>query len=145
MAQGLGPLILRRRRELGLSQQELARRIGVPTASMSSLEQTVSRWQSRLVVALARELCLPQIELALAAGIVTDLPPLDGGEPGDDLDAVLAGLGAGVPEPSGAPTLDRLAHDIAALPSAHQRFLAALIRQLQARMNPAQPERTAAD
>jgi transcriptional regulator with XRE-family HTH domain len=59
-----------------MTQQELARRIGVPTANLSQIEHSTSRWQSRLLWALAEELQLPQLELALAAGIITDLPLL---------------------------------------------------------------------
>jgi transcriptional regulator with XRE-family HTH domain len=132
MVAGLGGLIVGRRRELGLTQQELARRIGVPTANLSQLEHSTSRWQSRLLWALADELRLPQLELALAAGVITDLPRLDvGGAPGseamDDLvNAFFNGASDGVVE-GGRTRLSRMVED---LDPEDAEFLAAIARQL---------------
>jgi transcriptional regulator with XRE-family HTH domain len=75
MVDGLGKLIVKRRRELRLSQQDLARKLGVPAANLSQLEHSASRWRSRLIPALAEALQVSQLELALAAGIIDDLPP----------------------------------------------------------------------
>jgi transcriptional regulator with XRE-family HTH domain len=74
MVGGLGKLIVQRRRDLGLSQQDLARMLGVPAANLSQLEHSASRWRSRLIPALADALQVSQLELALAAGIIDDLP-----------------------------------------------------------------------
>jgi transcriptional regulator with XRE-family HTH domain len=132
MVAGLGGLIVGRRRELGLTQQELARRIGVPTANLSQLEHSTSRWQSRLLWALADELRLPQLELALAAGVITDLPRLDadrapGPEAIDDLViAFFNGSTDGMSE-TGRTRLSRMVED---LDPDDAEFLAAIARQL---------------
>jgi transcriptional regulator with XRE-family HTH domain len=75
MAGGLGKLIVQRRRDLGFSQQELARKLGVPAANLSQLELSATRWRSRLIPALANALQVSQLEIALAAGIIEGLPP----------------------------------------------------------------------
>jgi transcriptional regulator with XRE-family HTH domain len=80
MVGGLGKLIVQRRRDLGLSQQDLARKLGVPAANLSQLEHSASRWRSRLIPALADALQVSQLELALAAGIIDDLPPYPSAE-----------------------------------------------------------------
>jgi DNA-binding XRE family transcriptional regulator len=68
-------LIKARRKELGFSQQDLARMIGVPAANLSELEHSPSRWRSRLIPALAVALDVSQLELVLAARVINDLPP----------------------------------------------------------------------
>jgi transcriptional regulator with XRE-family HTH domain len=83
MVDGLGKLIVKRRRELRLSQQDLARKLGVPAANLSQLEHSASRWRSRLIPALAEALQVSQLELALAAGIIDDLPPFPSTEASD--------------------------------------------------------------
>jgi transcriptional regulator with XRE-family HTH domain len=145
---GLGRLIVERRRELGMTQQELARRIGVPTANLSQIEHSASRWQSRLLWVLAEELRLPQIELALAAGIITDLPSLgrDSSEAAD-IDrlmlTVLAGREREGAEPTAATDLLSL---IDALESPEVELIAAIARQFADRrrqpvlLPPDQPE-----
>jgi transcriptional regulator with XRE-family HTH domain len=75
MIAGLGKLIIQRRKDLGLTLQDLARIVGVPAANLSQLEHSASRWRSRLIPALADALQVSQLELALAAGIIDDLPP----------------------------------------------------------------------
>src|SRR4051812_40097467 len=75
MVDGLGKLIVQRRKDLGLSQQDLARMVGVPAANLSQLEHCSARWRSRLIPALADALQVSQLEIALAAGIIDDLPP----------------------------------------------------------------------
>jgi transcriptional regulator with XRE-family HTH domain len=133
---GLGGLIVDRRRELGMTQQDLARRLGVPTANLSQIEHSPSRWRSRLLWALAAELHLPQLELALAAGVITDLPILDGttgqGTNGFD-DLVLAYLSGDeeiIKEPPGRSRLLRL---VDKLEPEDAEFLASIARQLIAR------------
>ncbi len=141
MRSGLGGLVIQRRRELGLTQQELARRIGVPTASLSQLEHATWRWQSRLLWALAHELRLPQLELALAAGVITDLPRLDLGrvEPTGAIDdlviAFLNGTGDGLAE-GVRPRLARLVEE---LDTGDAEFLVAVARQLIERRQPPSP------
>ncbi|MEA2512948.1 MAG: helix-turn-helix protein [Thermomicrobiales bacterium] len=135
MRSGLGGLVIERRRELGLTQQELARRIGVPTANLSQLEHSTSRWQSRLLWALADELRLPQLELVLAARVIADLPPLDAasvlgrGAIEDLISAFLADPDAGN-SGGGRSHLSGLVED---LDAEDAEFLAALARQLIAR------------
>jgi transcriptional regulator with XRE-family HTH domain len=75
MVDGLGKLIVGRRKELGYSQQDLARMIGVPAANLSQLEHSPSRWRSRLIPALADALGVSQLELIMAARVISDLPP----------------------------------------------------------------------
>src|SRR5207244_1359687 len=47
------------------------------------LEHSASRWRSRLIPALAEALQVSQLELALAAGIIDDLPPFPSTEASD--------------------------------------------------------------
>jgi transcriptional regulator with XRE-family HTH domain len=75
MVNGLGKFIVARRKELGFSQQDLARMIGVPAANLSQLEHSPSRWRSRLIPALADALGVSQLELVMAARVIGDLPP----------------------------------------------------------------------
>jgi transcriptional regulator with XRE-family HTH domain len=75
MVDGLGKLIVARRKELGYTQQDLARMIGVPAANLSQLEHSPSRWRSRLIPALADALGVSQLELVIAARVISDLPP----------------------------------------------------------------------
>jgi transcriptional regulator with XRE-family HTH domain len=86
MVDGLGNLIVTRRKELGYSQQDLARMIGVPAANLSQLEHSPSRWRSRLIPALAGALDVSQLELVMAAKVISDLPPFPSptAEPVDD-------------------------------------------------------------
>jgi transcriptional regulator with XRE-family HTH domain len=132
MVGGLGGLIVGRRRELGLTQQELARRLGVPTANLSQLEHSTSRWQSRLLWALAEHLRLPQLEVALAARIITDLPALEdeGAAGAVDLDEMVRvhmnGSGGGGGE-DGRTRLGRMLDDLA---PGDAEFLAEVASQL---------------
>jgi transcriptional regulator with XRE-family HTH domain len=138
MRSGLGGLVIERRRELGLTQQQLARRIGVPTPNLSQLELSSSRWQSRLLWVLAKELRLPQLELALAAGVITDLPRLDVARAGqvDAIDDVVAAYLSGPvdkPVDEARPPVARL---VAELGPEDAEFLAAVARQLIQRRQP---------
>jgi transcriptional regulator with XRE-family HTH domain len=91
----LGALIAQRRRELGMTQADLAYLLGVPSCTVSVLEHTLTRWQAPVLWRLADALALPQLELALAAGIISDLPtnrqdPRPGRIGGDDPDGELS-------------------------------------------------------
>lgn len=133
MSRGLGRLIQQRRYQLGMSQQELARRLGIPTANLSSLEHNFSRWQSRLIVALSNELRLPQIEIALAAGMITDLPPFDDPVEPEDLE----GIFLHVPEELTAQLTEAehrvIIEGLASLSADKVRFLKAVVEQLTQR------------
>jgi transcriptional regulator with XRE-family HTH domain len=85
MVDGLGKLIVERRKELGYSQQDLARMIGVPSANLSQLEHSPSRWRSRLIPALADALGVSQLELVMAARVISDLPPFPSPNRTDDI------------------------------------------------------------
>jgi transcriptional regulator with XRE-family HTH domain len=116
-----------------MTQQDLARRLGVPTANLSQIEHSPSRWQSRLLWALAAELHLPQLELALAAGVITDLPQLDGSS--GELDAefdelVLSYLSGEDDRVEGPPGRSRLLRLIDKLEPEDAEFLASVARQL---------------
>jgi transcriptional regulator with XRE-family HTH domain len=141
MRSGLGGLVIQRRRELGLTQQELARRIGVPTANLSQLEHSTSRWQSRLLWALADELRLPQLELALAAGVITDLPRLDAGrtEPTEAIDDLVIAYLKGTADGPADEVRPRLARLVEELDAEDAEFVAAVARQLIARRQPLSP------
>jgi transcriptional regulator with XRE-family HTH domain len=147
MRSGLGGLVIQRRRELGLTQQELARRIGVPTANLSQLEHSTSRWQSRLLWALADELRLPQLELALAAGVITDLPRLDNGpvEPTGTIDDLVIAYLNGTSDGPVEEARPRLARLVEQLDAEDAEFLAAVARQLIERRQPLTPASDASD
>jgi transcriptional regulator with XRE-family HTH domain len=86
MVDGLGKLIVARRKELGYSQQDLARMIGVPAANLSQLEHSPSRWRSRLIPALADALGVSQLELVIAARVISDLPPFPSSGAAEEID-----------------------------------------------------------
>jgi transcriptional regulator with XRE-family HTH domain len=138
MTNGLGGLVIQRRHELGLTQQELARRIGVPTANLSQLEHSTSRWQSRLLWALAEELRLPQLELALAAGVITDLPRLDVGrvEPTEAIDDLVIAYLNGTNDGPAEEVRPRLVRLVEELDAEDVEFLAAVAWQLIERRRP---------
>jgi transcriptional regulator with XRE-family HTH domain len=92
---GLGKLIVARRKELGYSQQDLARMIGVPAANLSQLEHSPSRWRSRLIPALADALGVSQLELVMAARVISDLPPFPSPNNVDDFEDSLLSLISG--------------------------------------------------
>lgn len=74
MPAGLGALIVARRQEMSLTRKDLARRLHVAPAQVIDLERSRHRWQTRLLPALSDVLGIPQLELAIAAGVITDLP-----------------------------------------------------------------------
>ena len=114
MVGGLGKLIVQRRKDLGLSQQDLARKLGVPAANLSQLEHSASRWRSRLIPALADALRVSQLELALAAGIIDDLPPFPTPDLPLDFEDPLYPAIARDSKPSDRPVvrLNRVANDL---------------------------------
>jgi transcriptional regulator with XRE-family HTH domain len=132
---GLGSLLVERRRELGLTQQVLAQRIGVPAANLSVLERSTSRWHARLFWALAQALRVPQLELALAAGVITDLPPLSSSRTSapDQNDHVIG--------ERGSTRLERLVEE---LEPNDADFLAAIAQHLLERRRLPSPAREAA-
>lgn len=70
---GLGGLIRRRREELRLTQEELARRIGSTRAYVSQIEGGTRKWSRRYVPALADALSLSEQEMEDAAGRIRPL------------------------------------------------------------------------
>lgn len=68
MAEGIGGFIQKRREELGLSQLELARRVGMDRAYLSQVENSATKWPQKYVTRLADALQVPEVELAIAAG-----------------------------------------------------------------------------
>ncbi|MDP9471539.1 MAG: helix-turn-helix transcriptional regulator [Chloroflexota bacterium] len=76
---GLGGLIRRRREELKLTQEELARRIGSTRASASQIEGGTRKWPRRYVSALSDALDLSEQEMEDGAGRIR---PLGGGPRG---------------------------------------------------------------
>lgn len=65
----LGNLIRARREELGLTQDDLAARIGTSGAYLSQIETGIKRWPRKYVPALARELGIAEYVMAKAAGV----------------------------------------------------------------------------
>ncbi|MDP9355972.1 MAG: helix-turn-helix transcriptional regulator [Chloroflexota bacterium] len=65
---GLGDLIRRRREELNLTQEELARRIGSTRPYISQIESGTRKWPRRYVSALAEALDLSEQQMEAAAG-----------------------------------------------------------------------------
>lgn len=72
METGLGRYIKERREELGLTQDELATRIGTSRAYMSQIESGRAKWPQSLIPGLARALNVTQVELAVVAGLITE-------------------------------------------------------------------------
>lgn len=68
MSAGIGSFIQQRREELGLSQLELARLVGMDRAYLSQIENSTSKWPQKYVTRLAEALQVPEVELAIAAG-----------------------------------------------------------------------------
>jgi transcriptional regulator with XRE-family HTH domain len=75
MEGGLAAFVRRRRGDLGLTQKELADRMGVIPARVSQIETGDPKWPQTLVPVLAEALGVSQVELALAAGIITEAVP----------------------------------------------------------------------
>lgn len=66
----LGDLVMHRRRELGLTQQELSQRAGMSQEWVSTLERgRIHQPRVTALRALARELRLPADELVVAVGV----------------------------------------------------------------------------
>src|SRR5687768_16953870 len=75
MEDALAAFVRRRRGDLGLTQKELAERMGVIPARVSQIETGDPKWPQTLVPALADALGVSQVELALAAGVITEAAP----------------------------------------------------------------------
>lgn len=71
----LGARLESRRAELGLSRQDLARKLGTTVNWIVDLERSSFRWKNKSLIRVAAALEMPQIEVAIAAGVITDLPP----------------------------------------------------------------------
>jgi len=64
----VGWLVKERRKEMGLSQEELARRLGMKREYLSQIESGKPKWPQKYIGDIARELGVSPISLALAAG-----------------------------------------------------------------------------
>jgi len=64
----VGWLVRERRVALGMSQEELARRLGMKREYLSQIETGKPKWPQKYIPALSVELAIPEVELALAAG-----------------------------------------------------------------------------
>ena len=92
----VGELVLERREALGLSQQELADRVGASRSYISQIEGGNRKWPAKYVPALARALDLSEDELREAAGRKR---PLRRGKPRaslEPLDGVSASMVAAI-------------------------------------------------
>jgi transcriptional regulator with XRE-family HTH domain len=67
---GLGEFVLTRRRELGLTQAELARRVGVVPAYLSQIENGHRKWPKKYIAQLATSLRVTESELETAASLI---------------------------------------------------------------------------
>ncbi len=70
----LGIRISERRESLGLSKQDLARKLGTTVSWVIDLERSGWRWRNKSLIRVSQVLDMPQLELAIAAGVITDLP-----------------------------------------------------------------------
>ncbi len=77
----LGAFIKQRRAELGLSQRELAKRIGISSGYMSQIESGVRKWPQKYITAIAKELDVTEYTLAREAGMVKRMPDQPWHEP----------------------------------------------------------------
>lgn len=67
----LASLIRTRREALGLSQIGLAHAIGTSSAYMSQIEKGRSNWPQNLIVPLSKALGVSEVEMAIAAGLLS--------------------------------------------------------------------------
>jgi transcriptional regulator with XRE-family HTH domain len=81
----LGARIAERRESLGLSRQDLARNLGTTVSWLIDLERSSWRWRNKSMIRIATVLDMPQLELAIAAGIITDLPGFPGQPEPEDI------------------------------------------------------------
>jgi transcriptional regulator with XRE-family HTH domain len=126
MVDGLGKLIVERRKELGYSQQDLARMIGVPAANLSQLEHSPSRWRSRLIPALADALGVSQLELVMAAKVISDLPPFPSPNNTDNIADAFLPLLSGNGQLGHEPAQERLRRLVEDLTPDETEFLLAV-------------------
>ena len=68
----LGALVREKRKEIGITQYQLALRLGVQPAYLSQIETGTRRWPGKYTEALARELGVSEVALAVAAGLISD-------------------------------------------------------------------------
>lgn len=74
---GLGRLIRDYRIKHGLSQSEMADRLGMTRAYLSQIESRNRDWPQKYISAISRELRVSQIDLAIAAGKIELEPQRD--------------------------------------------------------------------
>ena len=74
-AVGLGAMIRDARVRRGMTQDQLARRIGAVGSYVSMVETGVRKWPQELIAPIADALGLDQIDMAIAAGLIS--PPCD--------------------------------------------------------------------
>jgi transcriptional regulator with XRE-family HTH domain len=70
----LGSRIAERRESLGLTKQDLARKLGTTVSWVIDLERSGWRWRNKSLIRVSQVLDMPQLELAIAAGVISDLP-----------------------------------------------------------------------
>lgn len=72
MRQGsLGRFIRERRKVLGLTQEVLADRCGAHAPYISMIESGKRTWPQKHISALARELGVSEVEMAIVAGVIS--------------------------------------------------------------------------
>jgi transcriptional regulator with XRE-family HTH domain len=79
---GLGALVRDRRLRLGWTQAELADRVSTSSQHISQIETGARKWPREIVPELADALGLSEVEMAMAAGLISPQPvrqptPLD--------------------------------------------------------------------
>lgn len=68
---GIGPFIRERRQALGLTQRQLGEKAGIDRTIISQFENSLTRWPRKYVAALAEALEVSEVELAIAAGVLS--------------------------------------------------------------------------
>lgn len=69
---GLGEMVRTRRMQLGMTQHELALQIQSSDAYVSMIELGKKQWPRRFVPELSRILGVSQVDMAIAAGLISD-------------------------------------------------------------------------
>ena len=69
---GLGQVVRSRRLALGLTQHELALRLGSSDMYVTMIERGAKQWPRKYVPALSRELGVSEVDMAIAAGLISD-------------------------------------------------------------------------
>lgn len=70
---GLGELIRRERTRRGWTQADLGDRIGVDRSYISQIETNARKWPQELIPALSDTLKIPEVDMAVAAGLIRPL------------------------------------------------------------------------